>query len=205
MAEPAKPRLILASASRSRGQMLAAAGVEFTVIPSKVDEPELRRKLEADGRKREPSELAGFLARAKAEDVSRENPGALVIGADQVLSLGSTIYGKPKDLDEARRHLNSFRGRLHELHSAVALAENGAIVWSDCRTASLTMRLFSRAFVDDYLARVGSEVCQSVGAYQLEGLGLQLFEAVEGDYFTILGLPLLPLLAQLRSRRAISS
>ena len=205
MAETPKARLILASGSAGRRQMLVAAGIDCAVIPSKVDEASVRRSLEANGRALDPAGLAQVLARAKAEDVSREHPDALVIGGDQVLALGSAIYEKPRDLAEARRHLETFRGRLHELHSAVALAENGKATWTHTGTASMTMRLFSRGFIDSYLAREGQGVCTSVGAYKLEGWGIQLFESIEGDYFTILGLPLLPLLNELRRRRAIAS
>ena len=185
--------------------MLQAAGVTFETIPSQVDEPAIRRSLEANGQPPDPATLARVLAHAKAEDVSREHPDALVIGSDQVLALGTRIYEKPGDLDAARRHLESFRGRMHELHAAVAVATGGKADWSHVGTASLTMRLFSRPFIDDYLARAGPDVIASVGAYKLEGLGIQLFEAIEGDYFTILGMPLLPLLAELRRRKAIRS
>ena len=199
------PQLILASGSRSRRQMLEAAGLQFEVVPSKVDERAVRDALQGEGCAIDPADLAEVLARAKAEDVSRERPGALVIGADQVLALGDTIYEKPKDLAEARRHIWSFRGRTHALHSAVALSVGGETQWTTSDTALMTMRAFSPAFADAYVDRAGPVICQSVGAYQLEGLGMQLFEEIDGDYFTILGLPLLPLLAELRNRGALQA
>ena len=204
MTAPAQ-KLILASGSRSRRQMLEAAGIAFEVLPSRVDERAIRDALEGDGDPIDPADLAEVLARAKAEDVSRERPDALVIGADQVLALGEAIYEKPKDLAEARRHIWSFRGTTHALHSAVALATGGETQWTTADTALMTMRAFSAAFADNYVDRAGPVICQSVGAYQLEGLGLQLFERTEGDYFTILGLPLLALLEELRNRGVIEA
>ncbi len=199
------PPLILASGSRSRRQMLEAAGLTFEVLPSNVDERAIREALEGDGDAVDAADLAEVLARAKAEDVSRARPEALVIGADQVLALGDTIYEKPRDLADARRHIWSFRGKTHALHSAVALAIGGETDWTTTDTAEMTMRSFSSAFADTYVDRAGPVICQSVGAYQLEGLGLQLFERIEGDYFTILGLPLLALLEELRNRGVIQS
>ena len=197
--------LILASGSRSRRQMLDAAGLVFEVLPSNVDERAIREALEGDGDAVDPADLAEVLARAKAEDVSRARPDALVIGADQVLALGETIYEKPGDLAEARRQIWSFRGRTHVLHSAIALAIGGETAWTAIDSAEMTMRTFSAAFADAYVDRAGPVICQSVGAYPLEGLGLQLFERIEGDYFTILGLPLLLLLEELRNRGVIQS
>lgn len=196
----AAPSLILASGSRSRRLMLEAAGVIFEVVPSKVDERAIRDAMQGDGDVIDPDDLAEVLARAKAEDVSRDRPEALVIGADQVLALGDLIYEKPRDLAEARRHIWSFRGKTHALHSAVALAVGGETGWVATDIAEMTMRPFSTAFADAYVDRAGPVICQSVGAYQLEGLGMQLFERIDGDYFTILGLPLLPLLEELRNR-----
>ena len=191
------PDLILASGSVARRQMLAAAGVTFRVVPADVDEDAIRTEL---GDRTDPAEVARVLARAKAEEVSRRNPAALVIGADQVLALGGEIYTKPAGLDEARKALRSLAGHQHHLHCAVSLARNGGHVWGRVDSAALVMRRFSDSFLDDYLARAGERVCACVGAYELEGLGIQLFETIEGDYFTILGMPLLPLLAELRSR-----
>ena len=188
--------IILASGSAIRRQLLEAAGIAFTVVPADVDERAIQ--LSYDGGA--PAEVARRLARLKAEAVSKANPSALVIGADQVLALGLAIFHKPAGIAEARMHLNSLRGQTHALHSAVALAENGAAVWETIDVARLTMRDFSNAFLDAYIARAGERICQCVGAYEYEGFGLQLFEQVKGDYFTILGLPMMPLLSELRAR-----
>lgn len=205
MTAASPPPVILASGSRSRRQMLEAAGVTFTAVPSTVDEPAVRRALEANSAsgRISPDVLAAELARAKAEDVSAKHLDALVIGADQVLALDDRIFEKPKDLAEARRHIADFRGKTHVLYSAVAIASRGAVVWQQADAARMTMRTFSDAFADAYVQRAGEVICSSVGAYQLEGLGMQLFERIEGDYFTILGMPLLPVLAELRHRGAL--
>jgi len=137
--------------------------------------------------------------------VSRRHRGALVIGGDQVLALGPELLTKARDEAAARATLGKLKGRVHELHSAVALAADGKVLWSHTGTARLKMRDFSDAFLDEYVTRAGERIRQSVGAYELEGLGVQLFEAIEGDYFTILGLPLLPLLAELRAREMIAA
>lgn len=191
--------IVLASTSRARRELLAAAGVAFTVQAADVDEPAVRAKL-GSGRRVEPRHVAEVLAAAKAEDVGGKRPGSLVIGADQVLALGDELLSKAPTLEAARTTLRKLRGRTHELHSAVAFAQKGKVAWAHVATARLTMRDFSDAFLDDYLKRAGDSVGQSVGAYELEGLGVQLFERIEGDYFTILGLPLLPVLAELRAR-----
>jgi septum formation protein len=201
-------RLILASGSQSRRQMLVSAGVTFEVVPSEVDEDGLRRALEAEGIDDAfPQRVAAKLAMAKAEDVARRMPGALVIGADQVLHLdGETdVFTKPDGTSAARKQLRQLAGKTHWLHAAVALAEHGRTIWADIDSAEMTMRAPSDAFLDQYLSKAGDQVCASVGAYQLEGLGVQLFERIEGDYFTILGMPLLPLLAELRRRGVISA
>lgn len=202
-AESTKRRVILASQSKSRQQMLAAAGIAIEVMPSKVDEPQLRRAMEAGGRLTTPEQIARALAEAKAGEISRAHPDALVIGGDQVLALGKRIFEKPADTEAAKRQLMELRGRMHDLVSAVVLAEAGKIVWGHVETATLTMRLYTPAFLESYLAGAGAEIYQSVGAYQLEGLGAQLFERIEGDYFTILGLPLIALLGELRAREVI--
>ncbi len=205
MTDAKAPSLVLASGSRSRRQMLDAAGVTFDIAPADVDERTIRETLQADNSGIEPADVAEVLARAKAETVSRQRPDALVIGADQILALDEEIFEKPADLAGARRHLQKLRGRTHQLHSAVVLAKGGEVIWAQVDTASLTMVAVSADFLETYLARAGTVVCDSVGAYQLEGLGVQLFERIEGDYFTILGLPLLPLLAELRTRKVIAS
>ncbi len=197
--------LILASQSRSRRRMLEAAGLMFEALVSNVDEPRLKRNLERSGQPAGPEDIARALAAAKAEEVSRARPEALVIGADQVLALGSRTFEKPPDMAAARRQLMDLAGKTHILVSAVVLAEGGRTVWSHAETATLAMRPFSPDFLDDYLAKAGPDVCLSVGAYQLEGLGAQLFERIEGDYFTILGLPLVALLGELRARKVIAT
>lgn len=199
-----KKHLILASGSLARRDMLKAAGIAFTVIPAAIDEAAIRDALTAENEAIDPADVAEILARAKGEAVSRGNPDSLVISADQTLSLDGQILSKPADLDEAREALLHLRGADHRLHTAAALVESGEVVWSHVESAHMKMRKFSFDFLSEYLVRAGEEVCQSVGAYQFEGLGLQLFEEVDGDYFSILGLPMLPLMAELRSRGVIS-
>ncbi len=203
--ENIKPRVILASQSRSRRQMLTAAGLTFEAIASTVDEPKLRRRLEASGSDCSPEAIARALAAAKACEVSRAHPDAIVIGGDQVLALGMRIFEKPPNLAAARRHLMELRGQTHVLVSAVVLAQGGDVCWEHADMARLAVRAFSPAFIDRYLAIAGEDVCLSVGAYQLEGLGAQLFERIDGDYFTILGLPLVALLGALRARGVIET
>ncbi len=188
--------LILASASPARKTMLENAGLSFSVQPAHVDEAALRDHLAHEGAP--VSEIAASLAEFKATTISRQNPDALVIGADQLLVLGHEIFEKPKDMAEAGQHLQKLRGQTHELISAVALAHNGACVWRGSDAARLTMREFSPYFLEEYVASEGEVLLQSVGAYRLEGRGAQLFSKIDGDYFTILGLPLLPLLDVLR-------
>jgi septum formation protein len=201
MAEPARPELVLASASPYRRQMLKAAGLSFRVEPAALDETALQRELEREA----PPALAEALARAKAQAVSARFPGAVVIGADQVLALDGALLHKPGDVATARAHLTRLRGKTHELHSGVAIARGGRVEWSHVSGARLAMRAFSEAFLEDYLARSGASVCGIVGAYEIEGPGIQLFERIEGDHFTIIGLPLLPLLAHLRTRGVIGT
>ena len=192
--------LVLASASPFRRKLLEAAGVAFRVVPAKVDEAAIKRGYGAGSG---PAALAETLAAAKAEAVSRECGNALVIGSDQVAALGGRIFDKPADLAEARAHLEALRGKTHRLFTAVALAQNGHTVWRQTETATLTMRAFSDDFLDRYLAEGGTRLCQMAGAYEIEGRGIQLFERIEGDHFTIVGLPLVPLLAELRARGAL--
>ncbi len=197
------PDLILASGSATRRKMLEAAGVEFRVVSPDIDEDAARNDLFDRNPDATSTHVARVLAAEKANAVSRLHPSAIVIGADQVLEAGREVFTKPPDMTAARASLKSLSGRTHRLLSAVALAHGGASVWQHLEVASLAMRDLSDEFLDDYLARTGPRILASVGAYELEGLGIQLFDRVDGDYFTILGLPLLPLLAELRARGAI--
>ncbi len=190
------PMLILASHSSTRKALLQQAGLVFSTQPAALDERALEQGvLEAGGDGRD---VALLLAQKKAMAVSGEQSGAWVIGADQTLSLGTELLHKPGDRDGAVAQLEHLRGKTHRLHAGVALVRDGQVVWSDVQTAELTMRDFSAAERDDVLAREGASALQSVGGYRLEGPSIRLFETVSGDYFTILGLPLLPLLAALR-------
>lgn len=193
--------LILASVSLSRRTMLAAAGVSFSAEAPGVDEDAVKDSLKAEAAT--PAAIAETLAELKARKVSLRHPDAFVIGADQVLDCDGTIYNKPPDLAAARRQLQSLRGRAHRLTASVVVARGDARLWHRTEAATLHMRPFTDTFLDGYLARVGEAACRSVGAYQLEGLGAQLFTRVEGDYFTILGLPLLPLLDFLRGHKLV--
>lgn len=175
--------------------MLEAAGLAFDVDIPRVDEEAAKASLRAEGLR--PRDQADALAELKALSVSRSRAG-FVIGADQMLALGNEVFDKPKDAAEARQHLLRLRGQTHDLITAAVVAREGAIIWRHVDTSKLKMRAFSDAFLDEYLSRAGEKVLRSVGAYQLEGLGAQLFERVEGDYFSVLGLQLLPLLAFLR-------
>lgn len=196
--------IVLASGSRSRRTMLENAGIEFSVLPADVDEAAIREAFTggSDGGA-DPADIAQVLAIAKAERVSRSKPGALVIGSDQVMAMDGRIFDKPTDMDDARQRLLDMRGKVHQLHAAVAIAIDGAASWSMTDTAQMGVRDYSPAFIGAYLAEAGTRVLSSVGAYQLEGLGVQLFEDIRGDFFTILGMPLLPLLGELRSRGVV--
>lgn len=189
-------KLILASTSRIRGELLAKAGITFEAVKPEVDETELKRR----SPELSPGDLAQNLAAAKAVSVTNRYPGALVIGADQVLNLGGRAFDKPDSVETARRQLTDLRGRRHVLETALCCAQDGKIIWQHLGQAGLTMREFSEVFLTDYLHAVGLDVTTSVGGYKLEGLGAQLFDKIEGDYFTILGLPLLPLLDFLRRK-----
>lgn len=188
--------LILASSSPFRRQLLENAGLVFEATAAKIDERAIEAPLEAAGAT--PDEVALHLARAKALDVSALHSQALVIGSDQTMSLGARVYHKPSTLEAAKDHLLSLSGKTHRLNSAVAFAKNGVIVWEHVAHAHMSVRPLSPDFIDRHLARVGTRALQSVGAYQLEGEGIQLFEKIDGDYFTIIGLPLLAMLNELR-------
>jgi septum formation protein len=190
------PSLILASKSPSRASLLAGAGLDFDLEPSGVDERAVEEPLLAAGV--DPATLALRLAEAKAAAVAARFPEALVLGCDQTLGLDGERFVKAESRADARRQLERLRGRTHALHSALVLARGGDIVWTTVETARMSVRDFSETFLDAYLDRIGDAVLVSVGCYQLEGPGITLFERIDGDYFTILGLPLLPLLAELR-------
>ena len=199
-----RPPLILASESKSRARLLEAAGLAFIAEPPGLDEATMRQAVSGE-KLLSPHDVAQVLARAKAEAVSDLARKAYVIGADQVLALGDMILSKPASMEDARRQLLDLRGKTHTLHTAVAVATGGETIWSETTVASLTMRKLTPEFIGRYLAAAGDEVLGSVGAYQLEGLGVQLFDKVEGDYFSILGLPLIPLLDTLRREGVIES
>lgn len=199
------PRLILASGSVARRRMLQSAGLTFGIVPADVDEAAIRSSLFAKDPEIGAEEIAGALAAAKAEAVSAGHQDALVIGSDQILALGPETIHKSRSLEEARATLTRLGGSLHHLHSAVALAVNGKSSWSHVECAAMTMRHFSPEWLDGYLSRAGDDVLGSVGCYHYEGLGVQLFEDVAGDHFTILGMPLLPLLAELRRRGVLAA
>jgi septum formation protein len=186
--------LVLASRSDVRGKMLAAAGLRFEIRPAQIDE----RAVEAENGAADAAAAARLLARAKAAVVAKALPGRLVLGADQTLARGGRRFTKPASRAVAVEQLQALRGRTHELHSAIALVRDGSVLFDCVDSARLTMRDLSDRFLEDYLDMVGATALASVGAYQLEGIGVHLFERVDGDFFTILGLPLLPLLAYLR-------
>jgi len=194
---------VLASASSSRARILSRARVPFLAVPADIDESALKATLLKQNKS--VQEVAQALAEAKAIHVSKVRPDALVLGADQVLDFGGELLSKCADLAAARNLLRRLRGRRHRLISALALAESGKVVWTHSETADLTMRTFSDAFLDAYFSAEGSAVLDGVGCYRLETMGAQLFERVEGDYFSILGLPLQPLLAELRLKGVIAS
>ncbi|MGV8998610.1 MAG: Maf family nucleotide pyrophosphatase [Parvibaculaceae bacterium] len=194
-----QPNLILASGSAVRATLLRQAGLTFEVLNSHVDEAAIK----AQSDQSDIDALAILLAEAKAKVVSAAHEKALVIGADQILSCNGDRFDKPRDMAEARANLKKFCGQTHRLHSGIVLALGGKIVWRHSDHADLTMRSFSDHFLDQYLTTVGDKVMKSVGCYQLEGPGIQFFEKIDGDYFTILGLPLLALLDELRTRQMV--
>lgn len=196
-------RLLLASGSATRSSLLRAAGIAFVTAPPRLDENTQRATLAADTLA--PSDLAGALAEAKAQEVSRRYPEALVIGADQVLELDGKALAKPPDLGAARARLIALRGRSHRLHTAVVVAKGGAPVWRHRACARLTMRAASDALIEAYLARHGAGLCASVGAYRIEDDGVRLFSRIDGDHFAILGLPLVALLDYLSARGVIEA
>lgn len=202
---PDATRLILASGSKARRTLLESAGLIVDVIPANINEGKIRDDIVASTANVEGSDIAGVLAAEKARLVSIEHPNALVVGADQVLTLGGRFFSKAENLAEAREILSMLRGRTHELVSAVALARNGKVHWQTSATAEMTMRSFSDEFLGCYLEKMGERALQIVGCYEIEGPGVQLFEDIDGDYFTILGIPLLELLARLRHEGMVTA
>ncbi len=190
------PPLILASASAARAALLENAGVRIEIHPARIDEDEVKAALRSE---QVPArDQADVLAEMKALAVSRSRPGVMVLGADQILDLAGQTFDKPKDRADAREQLTSLRGKRHELLSAAVIARDGEPIWRHIGRARLQMRPFSDAFLDQYLDQMGAAVTHTVGGYMLEGLGAQLFSRVDGDYFTILGLPLIETLGFLR-------
>jgi septum formation protein len=196
-------KLILASNSASRKSLMQGAGLQFESTGADIDERGVEARLAANYAK--PPEIAVELAKAKALWVSERNPDAYVIGSDQVLSLGDRLFHKPLSMGEAADHIRAMSGQTHHLNCGVAIAFRGVVIWSDVSIAAMTMRPISPAFLQTYLDLSGEAILQSVGAYQFEGPGIQLFEKIEGDYFTILGLPMLKLLAGLRQLELIDA
>lgn len=197
------PKVVLASGSAARASMLERAGVVVERRAAPVDEAEMKASCKAAGLTAD--EVAEALAELKAQRVTRHYPGALVIGADQMLECDGVWFDKPADLSHAHAHLRALSGRTHRLVSCVVVVKDGERQWHHTDAATLTMRRLSPAFIDRYLEEVGEAALSSVGAYQLEGIGAQLFARVQGDFFTILGLPLLPLLDHLRVRGVLAS
>ena len=194
-----KDSLILASQSRARQMLLADAGLTFETVPAEIDE----RAIQQASGLSAPADIAALLAREKSLFVSTRRPGRYVIGADQTLALGTRLFSKPAGRAQAAEQLRALAGESHELYSAVAVARDGKILFEKVAIARMTMRPLIETEIDAYLDAAGVAVTSSVGAYQLEGLGVHLFDRIEGDHFTILGLPLLPLLAFLRSERLL--
>lgn len=196
-------KIVLASASVSRARMLTDAGLTFTTAPAYVDEDSVKQALQQE--KADALDVAETLAELKAVKVSVNHPQVLTIGADTILDFKGTWFDKPVDLDHAKAHLMTLRGQTHHLATAVVIAVDGKRIWHARDLSELTMRHFSDDFIDQYVAEAGDALLTSVGAYQLEGLGAHLFERINGDFFSILGLPLLPVLSFLRDRNAVMS
>lgn len=195
--------VVLASESASRARMLRDAGLTFKIVPAYVDEDSVKKSLKAENA--DALNAAETLAELKAVKVSNQHAAALVVGADTILDFKGTWFDKPVDLDHAKAHLMTLRGQTHHLATAVVIALGGKRIWHARDRSELTMRHFSDDFIEKYIETVGTGILTSVGAYQLEGYGAHLFERINGDFFSILGLPLLPLLSFLRDRKAIIS
>lgn len=190
--------LVLASETGSLRRLLEASGLAFRLMPLNLDEVATHQALLKNMGETDPADVAEMLTRAKIDEASARFPGALIIGAHQVISLNGKLLEKPNTIDAARDRLFELRDKTHELHSAVALAKEGQITWTHVETAQLTMRSFSAQFVGRYLAAAGPQICEAPGAYELDGIGLQLFDQIQGDYLALLGVPILLLFARLR-------
>lgn len=197
--------VVLASGSSVRTRLLTAAGVPHDIVPADIDEAEVRDRLLAENASR--ASIAEVLAELKAQrvamDIVRERPEAIVLGADQVLSCEGELFEKPVGLEGVREHLNRLMGKDHTLHTAVCAVRGGEVIWHHNSAATLRMRTLSAAFIDRYVETVGESACQSVGAYEMEGMGPHLFSRIDGDFFDILGLPLLPVLEFLRNEGVV--
>ncbi|GJM03410.1 MAG: Maf-like protein R00002 [Rhodomicrobium sp.] len=198
-----KSRLVLASGSHTRATLLEKTGLSFEIDPPHIDEPSIRKVFEAEDT--DPADIAEILAEAKAMDISKSRADQIIIGSDQILALGDEIIEKPTNKDEAHASLFKLRGKTHKLISAVVIVKNNNVIWRHSDTAELTMRDFSPEFLGEYLAHSGDTIYKSPGSYQIENFGIHLFEEIKGDYFTILGFPLLPLLGYLRQENLIRS
>jgi septum formation protein len=195
------PPLILASTSKIRQKLLLNAGLQFECQNPGIDEGAIKTRMAEQA----ATEIAGELAHLKADAISRRFPGALVIGADQILRCGPELFDKPKSRDEARSQLLKLRNKPHELISSICCVQDGGLLWQDCIISRLTMRNFSDQFLEHHIEANAHDLTSSVGAYKLEHSGIQLFDKIEGDYFSILGLPLLPLLQFLRQKEVVAS
>ena len=196
---------MLASETGSLRRLLEASGLAFRVVPLNLDEVATHQALLKNMGETDPADVAEMLTRAKIDEASARFPGALIIGAHQVISLNGKLLEKPNTIDAARDRLFELRDKTHELHSAVALAKEGQIIWTHVETAQLTMRSFSAQFVGRYLAAAGPQICEAPGAYELDGIGLQLFDRIQGDYLALLGVPILLLFARLRESGFVAS
>jgi len=203
MFETQKINLVLASSSATRAKLLENTGLSFEIHPPTVDEATIKQVLSVDPM--EPSDIAEFLAEAKANDVADHHQNAYVIGSDQILALGDEIFEKPKNKEEAYATLFKLRGKTHKLISSIVVVKNKEVIWRYSETAELKMRDFSPEFLGNYIAHCGDDILTSVGAYQLESFGIHLFEDIKGDYFTILGFPIVSLLTMLRKQGYITS
>ncbi len=186
-------QLILASGSKARISMLQKAGYEFDICPADIDEDTLRKNM----KDMSPKEIASALAKEKARVMSEKNPDACVIGSDQICAIGKEIFTKAKNAEDAKIKLKTLQGRTHELHSAVAIYKEGKEVWNFCDTSLMTMKVLSDTQINVYLEKAGEMATICAGAYAIEEIGARLFKHIEGDYFTVLGMPLFPLMAAL--------